>query len=94
LAGSKAWGKSPVAIEQQALLGVVTTILTRLFPMRRQADLSLAQPDATQDKKYQKKLASYKQSGKGILLRALWHNLSKIARQVWRFLKLTFRSSL
>jgi len=92
LAGSKAWGKSPVAIEQQALLGIVTTILTRLFLMRRQADLSLAQPDATQDKKYQKKLASYKQSGKGILLRALWHNLSKIARQVWRFLKNCFAS--
>ena len=92
LAGSKAWGKSPVAIEQQALLGIVTAILTRLFLMRRQADLSLAQPDATQDKKYQKKLASYKQSGKGILLRALWHNLSKIARQVWRFLKNCFAS--
>jgi hypothetical protein len=90
LAGSKAWGKSPVAIEQQALLGIATTILTRLFLMRRQADLALAQPDATQDKKHQKKLASHTQSGKGILLRALWHNLSKITRQVWRFLKNCF----
>lgn len=90
LAGSKAWGKSPVAIEQQALLGIVTSILTRLFLMRRQADLALAQPDATQDKKYQKKLASYTQSDNGILLRALWQNLSKISRQVWRFLKNCF----
>jgi hypothetical protein len=90
LAGSKAWGKSPVAIEQQALLGIVTSILTRLFLMRRQADLALAQPDATQDKKHQKKLAIYTQSGKGILLRALWQNLSKISRQVWRFLKNCF----
>lgn len=90
LAGSKAWGKSPVAIEQQALLGIVTSILTRLFLMRRQADLALAQPDATQDKKHQKKLASYTQSGKGILLRAQWQNLSKISRQVWRFLKNCF----
>lgn len=90
LAGSKAWGKSPVAIEQQALLGIVTSILTRLFLMRRQADLKLVQPDATQDKKHQKKLASHTQSGKGILLRALWQNLSKISRQVWRFLKNCF----
>ena len=90
LAGSKAWGKSPVAIEQQALLGIATSILTRLFLMRRQADLGLLQPDATQDKKHQKKLASYTQSGKGILLRALWQNLSKISRQVWRFLKNCF----
>ena len=90
LAGSKAWGKSPVAIEQQALLGIATSILTRLFLIRRQADLSLARPDATQDKKHQKKLAIYTQSGKGILLRALWQNLSKISRQVWRFLKSCF----
>jgi hypothetical protein len=90
LAGSKAWGKSPVAIEQQALLGIVTTILTRLFLMRRQADLALVQPDATQNKKHQKKRDHHAQSGKGILLRALWQNLSKISRQVWRFLKNCF----
>lgn len=90
LAGSNAWGKSPVAIEQQALLGIVTTILTRLFLMRRQADLELAKPDATQDKKHEKKLASYTQSGEGVLLRAAWQNLSKISRQVWRFLKNCF----
>ena len=90
LAGSKAWGKSPVAIEQQALLGIVTSILTRLFLMRRQADLALLLPDATQDKKHQNKLAIYTQSGKGNLLRALWQNMSKISRQVWRFLKNCF----
>ena len=90
LAGSKAWGKSPIAIEQQALLGIVTTILTRLFLHRRQADLALVQPDATQDKKHQKKQAFHQQSGKGISLRAQWNNLSKISRQVWRFLKNCF----
>lgn len=31
MANSKAWGKSPVAIEQQALLGLVTHLLMRLF---------------------------------------------------------------
>lgn len=90
LAGSKAWGKSPVAIEQQALLGIVTTILTRLFLMRRQVELELAKPDFTQDKKHQKKAASHSQSGEGVLLRAVWQNLSKISRQVWRFLKNCF----
>jgi hypothetical protein len=90
LAGSKAWGKSPVAIEQQALLGIVTTILTRLFLMRRQADLELVKPDSTQNKKHQKKQAVYAQSDKGVFLRAMWINLSKIARQVWRFLKNCF----
>ena len=90
LAGGKAWGKSPVAIEQQALLGIVTSILTRLFLMRRQADLALPKPDATQDKKHEKKLASHAQSGKGILMRALWQNLSKISRQIWRFLRNCF----
>ena len=72
------------------MLGIVTSILMRLFLMRRQADLALPQPDATQDKKHQKKLAIYTQSGKGILLRAQWQNLSKISRQVWRFLKNCF----
>jgi len=33
-----------------------------LFLMRRQADLALPKPDATQDKKHEKKLASYAQS--------------------------------
>lgn len=90
LAGSKAWGKSPVAIEQQALLGIVTTILTRLFLMRRQTELELEKPDATQDKKHQKKLESYAKSDKSVLLRAIWQNLSKVSRQVWRFLKNCF----
>jgi hypothetical protein len=90
LAGDKAWGKSPVAIEQQALLGMATSILTRLFLMRRQADLALPLPDATQNRKHEKKRASYAQSDQGILLRAQWPNLSKISRQVWRFLRHCF----
>lgn len=72
LAGDKAWGKSPLAIEQQALLGMATSILTRLFLMRRQADLALPLPDATQNRKHEKKRASYAQSDQGILLRAQW----------------------
>lgn len=90
LAGAQAWGKSPVAIEQQALLGIVTTILTRLFLQRCQIDLCLAQPDATQHKKHEKKQAAHAKSNQGISLRAGWGHLSKITRQLWRFLKNCF----
>jgi len=90
LAGAKAWGKNPIAIEQQALLGIVTTILTRLFLHRRQADLALAQPDASQHRKQEKKQAGYAQSGAENSLRAQWRHLSKITRQLWRFLKNCF----
>jgi hypothetical protein len=31
MANSKAWGKSPIAIEKRALLALVTHLLTRLF---------------------------------------------------------------
>ena len=40
MANSKAWGKSPVAIEQQALLGLVTHVLMRFFLQKK--DKSLA----------------------------------------------------
>lgn len=95
LAGSQAWGKSPVAIEQQALLGIVTMLLTRLFLQRRQEDLGLDKPDATQDKKHQQKqdqLKATKGSAEeqSTAYRALWTHLSKVTRQVWRFLKTCF----
>jgi hypothetical protein len=90
LAGSKAWAKSQNAIEQQALLGIVTTILTRLFLQRRQADLGLAQTDATQNRKHEKKAKDYNEQGIGTQLQSQWKELSKIPRQVWRFLKHCF----
>ena len=31
LAGAKAWGKTPIAIEQQTIIGLSTYLLTRLF---------------------------------------------------------------
>jgi len=90
LAGAKAWGKSPIAIELQALFGIVTVILTRLFMQRRQADLSLEVPDLTQNIKHEKKKLKHEKLGAGIMLRVHWSNLSKITRQIWRFLKNCF----
>lgn len=48
LAGHKARAKSPVAIEQQALLGLISVLLTQLFLHRRQRDLQLDTLNMTQ----------------------------------------------
>jgi len=90
LAGSKAWGKSAVAIEQQALLGIVTVLLTRLFLHRRQIDLQRNTPDSTQDNKHKNKQKNALLSDINIRLRTNWCHLSKITRQLWRFLKNCF----
>lgn len=90
LAGAKAWGKSTVAIEQQAILGIVTVLLTRLFLHRRQAELQLDVPDSTQENKHKNKQKKAQLSGVNIRLRTHWCHLSKITRQVWRFLKNCF----
>ena len=58
LAGAKAWGKSPIAIEQQAQMGLITYILTRLFVNSRCQELGI-QPEATQSKKHAKKREHY-----------------------------------
>ena len=90
LAGAKAWGKSSVSIEQQALMGIVTVLLTRLFLQRRQQDLQLDKPDATQDRKHQIKQDQASSSKNSVTHRAFWTHLSKITKQVWRFLKNCF----
>lgn len=90
LAGAKAWGKSPVSIEQQALMGIATVLLTRLFLQRRQQDLQLDSPDATQNRKHQIKQEQAACSNNSVPYRAFWTHLSKITKQVWRFLKNCF----
>jgi len=96
LAGKKAWGKSRTAIEQQALLGMVTLTLTRLFVIDQQKSLGLKKTDHTQDKKYEKKKERYHCMKNGVMFRAYYEPLSKVSRQVWRFLKNCFseKSSL
>jgi hypothetical protein len=89
LANAKAWGKSPMAIEQQAIIGIITYLLTRLFLERQFDKLALKDGNTTQSKKHQKKMEAYKKEG-GIRLRAYWVQMSKIPAQVWRFFKSCF----
>lgn len=89
LASAKAWGKNPAAIEQQAIIGLSTYLLTRLFLAQQFEDLTLENGNTTQSNKHQKKIETYKKEG-GIYLRAYWQQLSKIPIQVWRFFKYCF----
>jgi len=90
LANTKAWGKSPVAIEQQALLGLVTHLLTRLFLYNKAEELGLEEDHDTQQKRHQNKAIDYIVSWVGNYNRAFFTKLSKITKQVWRFLKNSF----
>ncbi len=89
LANTKAWGKSPTSIEHQALIGIITYLLTRLFLEQQFDELALKAGDTTQSNKHQKKIEAYKKEG-GIHLRAYWGLMSKIPVQVWRFFKNCF----
>jgi hypothetical protein len=89
LGSDKAWGKSPVAIQQQACIGMITYILTRLFLEEQFEELLLPDGNTTQIGKHEKKIKAYKKDG-GISLRAYWSQLSKIPLQVWRFFKNCF----
>lgn len=96
LSGAKAWSKSSIGIEQQALLAIITYLLTRLFLHRNEKPLSLKKADATQDYKHARKQEQYLSEKTGVAYRAYYAGLSKITRQVWRFLKSCFlaKSSL
>jgi len=110
LANAKAWGKSDVAIEQQALMGMMTYILTQLFLQQRYQELDLPTGDKTQAKKQARKRGQYLAQHEKLIgdekeelgeeesdelqdlkyydaYQAFYAQLSKITRQVWRFLK-------
>jgi hypothetical protein len=90
MANSKAWGKSPIAIEQQALLGLVTHLLMRLFLHKKGQDLGLEEDHQTQQKRHEKKATDYIINWQGNYNRAFFKKLSKITKQAWRFLKNSF----
>ena len=90
MANSKAWGKSPVAIEQQALLGLVTHLLMRLFLHKKGQELGLKEDHQTQQKRHEKKETDYIVNWKGNYNRAFFIKLSKITKQAWRFVKNSF----
>ena len=89
MANTKAWGKKPIAIEQQAIIGLSTYLLTRIFLAKQYETLALKDGNTTQFNKHLKKIETYKKEG-GIHLRAYWQQLSKIPLQVWRFFKYCF----
>lgn len=90
LANTKAWAKSPVAIEQQALFGLVTHILMRLFLRQQGEKLGLEEDYQLQEKRYEKKVQAYVKSNEGNFNRAYFKKPSKITKQAWRFLKGNF----
>ena len=96
MTNSKAWGKSPVAIEQQALLGLVTHLLMRLFLHKKGQELGLDEDHQTQQKRHDKKETDYIVNWKGNYNRTFFRKLSKITKQAWRFVKNSFlkKSSL
>jgi len=55
MANSKGLGKSPIAIEQQALLGLVTHILMRLFLHKKGQELGREEDHQTQQKRHKKR---------------------------------------
>ncbi len=90
MANAKAWGKSPVAIEQQALLALVTHLLMRLFLHRKGQALGLEEDHQTQKKRHERKQTAYCIDWEGNYNRAFFTKLSKITKQAWRFLKNNF----
>jgi hypothetical protein len=59
MTNKKAWGKSPVATEHQALMVMMTYMLTRLFLHDRYNELDLIDGDTTQKRKQHKKIEQY-----------------------------------
>ena len=59
MANSKAWGKSPIAIEQQALLALATHLLMRLFLHEKGQALGLNEDHQTQQKRHEKNETAY-----------------------------------
>ncbi len=90
MANSKAWAKSAVSIEQQALLGLVTQILMRLFLHEKGQQFGFEEDHLTQQKRHEKKAYDYSHRKTGNHNRAFFRKLSKITKQAWRFLKNCF----
>jgi len=87
LSNAKAWGKSQTAIHQQALTGMITFILTRIFSLKHAQVFGIKIDGETQKNKHKKKLEDYFMGETHDRFRAFHQNLSKITKQVWRFLK-------
>jgi len=90
MANAKAWGKSRECLEQQSLLAMASYILMRLFIDKKSTDLGMLNGDTTQKLKHHAKQSSYIKDHIGIAYRSFYNALSKVTRQMWRFLKSCF----
>jgi len=59
MGNAKAWGKRETAIKQQALIGMITFILTRLFSEKQAQIFRMPTDGTTQEKRHQKKQEGY-----------------------------------
>jgi len=87
MANAKAWGKSNTAIKQQAIIGIITFVLTRLFCDKHAKIFKIPIDGTTQIKKHQRKKEAYLQGKTKDHFKAFHSHLSKVTKQVWRFLK-------
>lgn len=88
MGNQKAWGKNSIAIKQQALIGIITFILTRLFTNRYGIIFNIPTDGNTQSKRHLKKQEKHLYGETKDHFKAFHVNLSKVTRQVWRFLKM------
>jgi len=88
MGNSKAWGKNSTAIKQQAIIGIITFILTRLFTNKHGENFKLSTDGDTQSKRHLKKIEKHLSGETKDHFKAFHSNLSKVTRQVWRFLKM------
>lgn len=87
LANSKAWGKSPTAIQQQAMIGMVTFILTKMFCHLHTQHFGLPDGGSSQNNKHKIKQEEFIDGITKDMWKAFHTKLSKVTKQVWRFLK-------
>lgn len=87
MANAKAWGKSAKAIKQQAIIGMITFVLTRLFSHKYAKEFGFPTDGTTQEKRHRNKLENHLDGQTKDPFRAFHTNLSKVTKQVWRFLR-------
>ncbi|MDP2178749.1 hypothetical protein, partial [Methylicorpusculum sp.] len=68
-------------IEQQALLGLATHLLMRLFLYKKAQELGLEEDHQTQQRRHEKKAADYIINWEGNYNRVFFKKLSKITKQ-------------
>jgi len=83
-------GKSRECLEQQSLLAMASYILMQLFIDKKSIDLGMPHGDTTQKLKHHAKKSNDIKDHIGITHRAFYNVLSKVTRQMWRFLKSCF----